>query len=176
MEQPGERLHDAVARLAQLRRADHLGRHRLEQAPVADLLGGDVLHGRAQALPRIVEGLRLLGDAGDLQQARLEHRDDEVVLGEAAEDRRVPHAGAARDLVHAEIGAALGEELDAAARIFSRLRAASERRVAALDTYAPVATGCSPAWIAATSRRRMNSAVIITPTIISPAPTANAIW
>ena len=37
-------------------------------------------------------------------------------------------------------------------------------------------TGASVAWMAATSRRRMKSAVTITPTIISPAPTAKAIW
>ena len=64
-----------------------------------------------EGLPRIGVVGRGAGDVGDLLDARLEQRVDELLLvGEAAVDGAHPHAGLARDVVVRAAQPAIGED------------------------------------------------------------------
>ena len=68
----------------------------------------------AAARPSHASSVRAASSTASARSAQplLDHREDQVVLArEAAEDRRVPHPGPARELVDREVGAGLGEEL-----------------------------------------------------------------
>src|SRR5581483_9121832 len=137
-----------------------VARRRLAQEPLEARPGVGVL--------RSGDGARR-----QLTQVPAEHGDDELLLRrEAAEDRPVADAGTPRDLVDADVEAALGEALAGHLEqpVVIALRVGPER-------HAPSA-GCAraAAWMRSTSRRRRRTVSTTRPASTKPPPAANAQW